>query len=246
MKTAGKVVFGIVGVLLVLLIVVPSGESEPQSRNVAAEGSAEAAPQQPAPEGPKARTFAPDRWNPDDDEDGEELAQKGRIGDWYGYSVIDAFEGGADRWFATTRTGDYGEVRYSCAIGEKPEMLAFADHPMPMMRTLGSSFSCEVQNDCHISVSYKVDDGEVVKTAGEYPHRISERYAVASDFSPIWGAPISKMARMFSEGREARIRTTHGDEQHTFIVSLDGFAETSEWVDDKCGFARLGDEGGKQ
>ncbi len=124
-------------------------------------------------------------------------------------------------------------------------MQALAEHPIPAMRTLGSSFSCEVQNDCHISVSYKVDDGEVVETSGEYPHRISGRYAVDSDFSPIWGAPISKMARMFSEGKEARIRTSHGDEQHTFIVSLDGFAETSRWVDDKCGFARLSDEDGK-
>ena len=243
-------IVGIAGVFLLLIVVAlfeGGGSQSPEAATVesgAAKVGTEGGSQtlEATTVEPKARTFERDRWNPKHDEDGEELAQEGRIGDWYGYAVIDTFEGGADRWFATTRTGDYAEVRYSCANGEKPEMRAFAEHAMPTMRTLGSSFSCEVQNDCHIRVSYKVDDGEVVKTSGEYPHRISEPYAVDSDFSPIWGAPVSKMARMFSEGREARIRTSHGDEQHTFIVSLDGFAETSKWVDGKCGFERLDTE----
>ncbi len=112
MKTPGKVIVGIAGVFVLLIVAalfVGDGAQSPEAATVesgAATVEAEAVE-------PKARAFERDRWNPKHDEDGEELAQEGRIGDWYGYAVIDAFEGGADRWFATTRTGDYAEVRYS-------------------------------------------------------------------------------------------------------------------------------------
>ncbi len=152
--------------------------------------------------------------------------------------MVATFDESPSRWFATTRTGRYGEVRYSCDKGSIPVFLAFGEHFMPTMRTLGSGFASAVEDNNAISVSYKVDDGELVEASGLYPNRISSIFVPRKS--------IAGMARMFSEGKEARIRTRHAEEQHTFIVSLDGFAETSRWVDDKCGFAPLGVEGGQQ
>ncbi len=47
---------------------------------------------------------------------------------------------------------------------------------------------------------------------------------------------MAEMLDGSNAGLPARVRTEHGDERHTFSLSLQGFAEAAGWVLGKCGY----------
>ena len=78
-----------------------------------------------------------------------------------------------------------------------------------------------------IRVRIKVDDNPVIEAKGKYPiELVVERET------------LETVLDQFHNGMTARIRTQHGDEQHTFSVSLDGFREATEWAASQCANAQ--------
>ena len=103
--------------------------------------------------------------------------------------------------------------------GDAITLNAYADNLFA--DSLGSMFE---QSD-PIRVRVKVDDNAIVEIEGAYPNTL------ATDMDDV-----KKIIAEFLGGKEARIRTQHRDEQHTFVLSLAGFEEAVAWAISKCGF----------
>ena len=139
-----------------------------------------------------------------------------RHGAWTTYTTIDTFDDSAIRWYASHPHGDDGGIRYGCDRENGAGFTAHADNMF--IDSIG-----QVMNRDRIRVRVKVDNNPVVESKGKYPNDMATDREARNE---ILG--------QFSNGREARIRTEHGDEQHTFAVSLDGFREAANWVLTEC------------
>ena len=95
----------------------------------------------------------------------------------------------------------------------------------------------QVLNRDAIRVRVKVDDNPIVESKGRYPNALTTTHEAQLE-----------LLTQFAAGEQARIRTEHGDEQHTFAVSLDGFREAAQWVIDACraGTNRMNEETNKK
>lgn len=137
-------------------------------------------------------------------------------GAWVTNKLIDKFDESEVARFAFNSVGDDGSVRYVCQ-DSKLGFVAYADNMF--IKTLGNMWEL----DKPIKVAIKVDDGEIIKTVGEYPNTI------VSD-----PAMVTKVRDEFRSGNLGRLKTVHNDERHTFIFNLKGFTTASKWVEENC------------
>lgn len=138
-------------------------------------------------------------------------------GDWTLNRLVDTFDDSELARFAFTDSASSGSdletpsVRVVCDRNGALNLMARTGG---IMSTLGS-----VWNSDPIEVKFKIDDDEIVETEGQYPSTLTTSRA---DLHTV----VAQMLR----GISARIRTQHGEEQHTFRVSLVGFTEALDWV----------------
>lgn len=187
-------------------------------------GSTERTDTSPTSEPKEKPKFRFGRWEPVAGEEGEDHVREAQSGNWVTFAVVDTFKETEVGWFASHPVGDHGEVRFTCANGQHPSFMAFADNPV--MQSIGAIFAESEQ----IVTRVEVNDAEAVVVIGRQPNLL---FVVrpSSDNEEL------ETYRRFREGSKARIRTEHGEERHTFILPLDGFREASDWVTGKCGWS---------
>ncbi len=144
----------------------------------------------------------------------------GQHGAWTAYRVVDTFEDSVVQWYAMHPHGEDGSVRFECSRGAAPKFTAYADNMF--IDALGQRF-----NRKPIRVRVRVDGNAVIDSKGRYPNDIAVELEA-----------YLEILRQFLRGSEARIRTEHDDEQHTFVLALDGFLDAAQWVADECQGAR--------
>ena len=136
-----------------------------------------------------------------------------QYGLWSTARVIDNFDGKEKAYAAYYLPGNKEGLIFLASI-EKHNMLFISanlllpNNPFPW------------SNDAPMSVLVRVDDGLTIATQGRYPNVLmgGGDFVVSGTFSA------------FLDGKEARIRTEYGTEQHTYIFPLDGFADAVRWV----------------
>lgn len=142
-------------------------------------------------------------------------------GSWVTNRLTDTFDDSSVAWFAFAKQGDHGSIRLFCARAENNRagygLLAYADNRF--IQTLGKVFEQTVP----IKVRIKVDSNDIITTYGEYPNTLAQ------------DSQADEVIKQMRRGHEIRIRTVHGDEQHTFIAKLNGFSAASDWVMKSCG-----------
>ena len=148
-----------------------------------------------------------------DDENTEDVIEA-RHGAWKAVSTVDTFEETPIMWSAVHPHGDYGSFKFVCESGTL-KFLGEADNPF--VKSLGNMFDTETP----ITAKFKVDDNPVVTSGGYYPNEVATYN-------------VDELVAAMSEGKRAKVRTTHGDEQHTFTLDLGGFKEAAAWVKGKC------------
>lgn len=152
-------------------------------------------------------------------DDHEREVRGERHGSWTTYMVLDTFDDTPVRWLARHDVGAFGSVDFECANGAS-KLTGYVDNML--VRTLGQVFNSE-----RIRVRVRVDDNPVTEATGNYPNDMASS---RSD--------IQAIVDQFTQGDVARIRTEHGDEQHTFQLSLDGFKDAAEWTTNECAKAQ--------
>ncbi|MCY4011130.1 MAG: hypothetical protein OXG82_00290 [Gammaproteobacteria bacterium] len=140
-------------------------------------------------------------------------------GAWTARATVDTFEEREVAWYAFHRQGDDGGFALTCRVGDVLSFDAYADNMF--INSIGLAW----QQRQPIVVRVKVDDYPVVEVKGKYPNTIASREA-----------DVRKLIAELTDGEVARIRTQHGEEQHTFVLSLDGFREAAAWTLGKCGY----------
>ena len=135
--------------------------------------------------------------------------------DWTLNRVIDTFDGSGIRWFALAEQED---VRFTC----DHDGYKFEARSDGFLGTLGSLWLNKP-----IQVKIKVDQNPTIGTLGKYPNTL------------VNGEDTDKVLAQMKAGNEVRIRTQHGRELHTFVVSLKGFEEASGWVIQRCGIKEM-------
>ena len=208
------------GVFVVALVMASATMEEEGGSTERTDTSPTSEPMEKPKEKPK---FLFGRWEPVAGEEGEDHVREAQSGNWVTYAVVDTFKETEVGWFASHPVGDHGEVRFTCANGQHPSFMAFADNPV--MQSIGAIFAESEQ----IVTRVEVDDAEAVVVIGRQPNLL---FVVrpSSDNEEL------ETYRRFREEGKARIRTEHGEERHTFILPLDGFREASDWVTGKCGW----------
>ena len=132
---------------------------------------------------------------------------------------MDTFDDREIAWEAFHPQGRDGGVALTCREGDVLSFDAYADNMF--VNSIGSV----LKKDEPVRVRLKVDDYPIVETRGAYPNTLA-----------ISDGDVRKIMTELLDGNEARIRTQHGDEQHTFILSLAGFREAGAWALGKCGY----------
>lgn len=140
-------------------------------------------------------------------------------GAWIARTTVDTFEEREVAWYALHRQGDDGGFAVTCRVGDVLSFDAYADNMF--INSIGQAWRQREP----IAVRLKVDDYPIVEVKGKYPNTIASS---ESD--------VGKVMTELLNGEEARIRTEHGEEQHTFVLSLDGFREAAAWTLGKCGY----------
>ena len=157
-----------------------------------------------------------------DDENTKEIAHA-RSGAWSAVATVDTFDDSEIAWSAVHPHGDHGKVAVTCEDNGSTLVGSLKAHASnPFIDSIGSVM---LQREA-IRVRVKVDDTPIIEARGRYPNALTTTNEEL----------VAIVGRMLS-GKEARIRTEHGEEQHTFTLSLDGFGDSVKWALTKCGFA---------
>ena len=147
----------------------------------------------------------------------EDVAQ---YGSWTTKITVDTFDDSELSWSAFYPQGSDGGFAIICLSGDTLTFEAYADNWL--IDTIGSAFS----KDEPIRVRAKIDDREVIEVRGEYPNTLA-----ANELEVL-----TLLSELLKGDNSARFRTEHGEEQHTFALSLNGFGEAAVWVLRKCGW----------
>ncbi|NKF51626.1 hypothetical protein G3R49_13760 [Shewanella sp. WXL01] len=138
------------------------------------------------------------------------------FGSWVANEIIDTFEERPVSWVIFHKVGNHGSVAVSCE-GNRFEVSAREDNVLN--KTLGSAFN----KSKDIDVKWKTDKSGVrTSTTGLYPYTLALGFS-AEDFLADAKA-----------GNTMKIRTSQGEEKHTFTISLSGFTSAAKWLETSC------------
>ena len=141
-------------------------------------------------------------------------------GTWTTKITVDTFDDSELSWLAFHPQGGDGGFATICLSGDTLTFEAYADNWL--IDTIGSAFS----KDEPIRVRAKIDDREIIEVRGEYPNTLTANKLDVLTF----------LSELLEGDKSARVRTEHGEEQHSFALSLNGFGEAAVWVLRKCGW----------
>lgn len=135
--------------------------------------------------------------------------------DWTVVARVDSFSDERQVVAAQHTVGNHGSINIMCHAGERIIINAQVDNSL--IDTIGG-----MMNFDPITVKYKVD-GTIYTSKGKYPNQLIAKGVDTAEFIAVAKA-----------GNSMKIRTDHGQEQHTWDISLRGFTYAMDRTIAEC------------